>query len=104
MDVMNSKLKYNTMKSEKNKILKLIGGHKFRFHKILKNDIERWCRIVKTCKCFLKFNSLNSVIESVNEHNHEPLPEKILSRQKFSNNLKRKAVDDMFTRPSSVTF
>ncbi|KAF0767639.1 MULE domain-containing protein [Aphis craccivora] len=31
-----------------------------------------------------------------------PLPENILTRQKISKNLKRKAIDDMFVRPSKI--
>lgn len=37
-----------------------------------------------------------------NEHSHKPLPENISTRQKISNNLKRKVVDDMFIRPSTI--
>ncbi|KAE9525238.1 hypothetical protein AGLY_014306 [Aphis glycines] len=34
-------------------------------------------------------------IEIFDEHNHKPLPENILTRQKIGNNLKRKAVNDI---------
>lgn len=50
-----------------------------------------------------KKNSLiNIKIEIVNEHNQKPLPENNLNRQKMYNNLKRKAVDDIFIRPSKM--
>lgn len=100
MNVINSE-----MHSEKNKSLKVISGYKFRFHKFLKNDVERWYCTVKTCKCFAKLivkSLIDTEIDIFNEHNHEPLPENILTRQKISNNLKRKAVEDMFVRPSKI--
>jgi hypothetical protein len=37
-----------------------------------------------------------------NEHNYKPLPGSILTKQKLNNSLKRKAVDNMFTRPSKM--
>jgi len=56
------------MKSERNKKLKVVDGFKFRSHKMLKNDIQRWCCTVKTCKCFLKFNYNNICIDSFKDH------------------------------------
>lgn len=38
----------------------------------------------------------------VSVKNHQQLPENILTRQKLSNSLKQKAVDDMFVRPSKI--
>jgi len=109
--VINSE-KNKTMQSERNKLLKVISSYKFRFNKFLINDVERWCCTVKTCKCFAKlivksliiYYSLiiDTEIEIFDEHNHKPLPENILTRQKIGNNLKRKAVDDMFIRPSKI--
>lgn len=52
----------NVMKSERNKTLKVVDGLKFRFHKWLKNDTQRWYCTVKMHKCFLKFN-VNICIE-----------------------------------------
>lgn len=95
-------VKMNVMNSEKNKTLKLIGGYKFRFHKFLKNETERWSCTVKTCKCFAKFSNNNCLVESFNEHNHEKLSEIVLIRNKLSNTLKRKAVDHMFDNPSKI--
>ncbi|KAE9534004.1 hypothetical protein AGLY_008740 [Aphis glycines] len=51
---------------------------------------------VKTCKCFLKFNNNNSF----KNHNHLQFSEQIINRQKLNNNLKRKTINDIFTRPS----
>jgi len=35
-------------------------------------------------------------INSFQDHNHFEISGRIINRQKFDNNLKRKAVDDMF--------
>lgn len=35
-------------------------------------------------------------------HNHLQLSKQIINRQKLNNNLKRKAADDIFTRPSKI--
>jgi len=81
MNVINSE-----MQCEKNKSLKVISGYKFSFHKFLKNDIERWCCTVKICKCFAKLivkSLIDTEIDIFNEHNHESLPENILTRQKL---------------------
>jgi hypothetical protein len=56
-------IKMDIMNSERNKTLKVIDSFKFHFHKMLKNDIQRWCCTVKTYKCFLKFNDNNICIE-----------------------------------------
>jgi hypothetical protein len=56
----------------------VISGYKF-----LKIDVERWCCTVNTCKCFAKLivkSLIGTEIEIFNEHNHEPLPENILTR------------------------
>ncbi|KAL4113170.1 hypothetical protein QTP88_016843 [Uroleucon formosanum] len=61
--------------------------------------------LIEQQSCFAKLNSTDSndnEIEIFNEHNHKPLPENILTRQKISNNFKRKVVDDMFIRPSKI--
>ena len=34
-------IKMDVMKNERNKTLKVVDGFKFRFHKLLKNDIQR---------------------------------------------------------------
>ena len=54
----------DVMKSERNKTLKIVDGFKFRFHKFLNNDTQRWCCTVKTSKYFLKFDDNNICIDS----------------------------------------
>ncbi|KAF0756715.1 Uncharacterized protein FWK35_00015087 [Aphis craccivora] len=59
----------------------------------------------KWFQCFAKLivkSLIDTEIDIFNEYNHEPLPENILTRQKIRNNLKRKAVYDMFVRPSKI--
>jgi len=51
---------------------------------------------------FLKFNNNSICIDSFKDHNHLQLSEQIINRQKLNSNLKRKAVDDIFTRPSKI--
>ena len=56
----------------------------------------------KLVSVFLKFNNNSIYIDSFKDHNHLQLSEQIINRQKLNNNLKRKAVDDIFTRPSKI--
>ena len=41
-------------------------------------------------------------IDSFKDCSHFKISEQIINQQKLNNNLKRKAVDDMFTRPSTI--
>ena len=42
------------MFNEKLKELRVIDGFKFRFHRIMKNDIQRWACTKKRCNAFNK--------------------------------------------------
>jgi hypothetical protein len=65
--------------------LKVVDGFNFRFHKMLKNDIQRWYCTVKMCKCFLKFNDNNICIDSFKDHtSHFKILEQIINRQKLN--------------------
>jgi len=86
--------------SEKSKPIILYEGYKFRFHKTLKNDVQRWPCSVKSCKCFLKLSPLNKIVDSNTNHNHNKNDEKVLNRQILSNSLKRKAIEDISCKPS----
>lgn len=92
----------DVMISEKNKTLIFINGYKFCFHKLLKNDIQRWKCFKKTCKSYTKLNEKNEILERPSEHNHKSDSIEILNRQKLSNNLKRKAIDDLYDKPSKL--
>jgi hypothetical protein len=91
----------NVMFSEKGKKVYIIEGFKFSFHKVLKNDIERWRCIQRTCKSFFKYNN-NLIIEQNLTHNHNCDSEKILNRQALNNNLKRKSQNDFCEKPSKL--
>jgi tRNA uridine 5-carbamoylmethylation protein Kti12 len=90
------------MSSEKGKKIIIKDGLKFRFHKMLRNDVQRWKCYLNTCKCFLKLSCTLDIIEKCNVHNHQTCDEKVLNRQKLSNSVKKKAQDDISTRPSKI--
>jgi len=90
------------MLSEKQKTLKIIKGFKFRFHKMLQGEVQRWTCCKNSCKCFFKLTSDNVMSEIFNEHRHDKCDENVLTRQKISNAVKRKAVDDISVRPSKI--
>jgi hypothetical protein len=54
------------------------------------------------CKSFFKLNENNEIIFSVLNHNHEKNDVNILTRQKVSNKLKRKALEDPFKKPCKI--
>jgi len=91
----------NIMFSEKGKRINVIDGFKFSFHKYLKNDIERWRCIKRTCKSFYKCEN-EIIIEKNITHNHEPDEANILTRQTVSNFLKRKEQENPCDRPSKL--
>lgn len=88
--------------SERGRNLLVLHGYKFRFHKTLANNTERWMCSKNTCKSFLKLGKNEEVLAGPSPHSHEPLEENKLERQKLSNGLKRKASDDICARPSKL--
>jgi hypothetical protein len=66
------------MYSEKLKELRVIVGFKFRFHRTMKNEIQRWACINKRCNVLLKCNTLTHGVEIENnlEHNNHAADEK----------------------------
>lgn len=60
-----------------------------------------WTCTKRKCKSFLKINNLNNIEECNLEHNHEKDSENILDRQALSNNLKRKAQENL-ERPTKL--
>lgn len=94
------------MLSEKDKPILVIFNFKFRFHKKLANNIEKWCCSKKNCKSFFKrYNKEILKNESkcdVNDHNHEADTEPILKRQKLRNGIKRIATENICERPSKL--
>ncbi len=90
------------MLSEKQKEIRIIEGFKFRFHKMLQGEVQRWTCCKNSCKCFFKLTSNNVMSDIYNEHNHDKCDEQVITRQKISNSVKRKAVDDISVRPSKI--
>lgn len=68
---------------------------------MLKNDIQCWKCFLNTCKCFLKLSSSLEITERCNDHNYEKCDQNHLDRQKLSNSVKRKAMEDIYKLPSN---
>lgn len=47
-------------------------------------------------------NNNNIFIDGFSDHNYVQISEQQLNRRKLNNNLNKKAVDEMFTRPSKI--
>jgi len=89
------------MTSEKNKSVVVKYGHKFRFHKMSNNVVQRWTCCKCTCKCFFKSN--NDVdTEMYNDHKYDNPSEQDINRKKLIDNLKIKAVDEISVLPSKL--
>lgn len=84
------------MVSEKGKDLFILDGDIFRFHKLLKNDVQRWPCVKKSCKAFLKLNPSKEIVEKNSNHTHQPEKEHVLNRPILNNSFERKAVGDIF--------
>jgi len=59
------------------------------------------CSLSK-CKCYFKINDFNTVIDSFEDHKYNKPDEKSLNQQTISNGLKRKAVEDISSKPSKL--
>lgn len=88
--------------SEKLKKLIVINGYKFRFHKTLNKNVQRWTCCKNSCTAHLKLDEDNNIIDNHSIHNHEQCDEKTLTRQNLSNTLKRKAVEDITCKPAKL--
>lgn len=81
--------------SENSKSLVVYEGFKFRFHKILKSDVERW----PLCKWLLKTSVTNEIIEKNTDHKHDRCDYTVLSRQKLNNKQNEKQREKICVRP-----
>lgn len=90
------------MYSEKLKNLRIVEGYKFRFHRVMTHEVQRWACTKKSCNAFIKIDSHGVTIEQKLEHNHMADDKRTLARQKVSNNVKRKAVEQLCERPSKI--
>lgn len=87
------------MCSEKNKKLYVINGYTFHFIKYLNNNNQRWACTKRMCKSYFKLNENSEIFFKVLNHDHEKDDVHILTGQKESNKLKRKAMDDPCEKP-----
>ena len=75
---------------------------RYRFHKTLKNGNESWRCSNKSCKATLKTDGENlMVVETNGEHCHESDKRKC-ERQQLRVSLKRKAAEDVTSRPAKL--
>ena len=80
----------------------VIEGYKFGYHKTLKNDILRFKCTNKKCNSYFKMDELKNIISDVTLHNHIREEERTISRQIISNNVKRKAMEDISIKPDKL--
>lgn len=90
------------MYSEKGKQLRVVNNFKFRFHKLLANEVQRWSCVEKKCKAFLKVSSDGVIVQEPQTHNHLAENDRSLAVQRINNDLKRKATEDLCERPSKL--
>jgi hypothetical protein len=89
------------MTSEKGKMLLVVEGAKFCKGRRLQSGETHWRCVNKFCRAKLYVNSDNKITKSDLEHSHDVNVE-TLNRQKINNSVKRKAEDDISTRPSKL--
>ena len=67
------KMEVQNIISEKQKYLKIIDKYKFRFHKCLANNIQRWKCTVYNKPVYLKTNENDYILLNVSDtdHNHD---------------------------------
>jgi len=90
------------MLSEKLKPLRIVKGYKFRYYLTLVNDVQRRICCKNTCNAAIKYNVNGAICEQNTTHCHEPDEHKSMLRQKVSNSVKRKTVDQLRERPSKI--
>lgn len=92
------------MLSEKGKLIFIVNKFKFSFHKLLQNGQHRYKCTKRGCTANLKVLENDDIVwTSCNlEHNHDADEENKIERQIISNNLKRKATENMCERPSKL--
>ncbi|XP_060845246.1 uncharacterized protein LOC132924821, partial [Rhopalosiphum padi] len=64
--------------------------------------IQRWACTKRLCKSFFKLSENGDIVFSVLNHDHDKDDTNILTRQKVSNKLKRKALDDPYEKPCKI--
>lgn len=94
---------YTVMTSERGEPLRVFEGYKFRFHKRLRNGIQRWTCSRTSCKSYVKFGVDGTIVEDHTDcHNHPCNSESDLRRQRLSSSLKRRATASLCDKPSKI--
>jgi hypothetical protein len=87
------------MYSKKLGELRVIDGFKFCFHRIMRDENQRRVCTKKPCNVYLNFDTHDVQIEKYNlEHNHAIIEERLIVRQKVSNIVRRKMVEQLCVR------
>lgn len=63
-------VKMGEMLSRRGKDLIIVDNYKFRFHKNLQNNVQRWACTNSTCNSFIKTNENKEIIEKHTDHQH----------------------------------
>lgn len=90
--------------SERGKTVLIVDGFKFGFQKLLANELKRWTCNKKICSAYLKTNLINEIQFDISNITHTCTKdsEQKINRQIVSNNLKRKALEQLTERPSKL--
>ncbi|KAL4153054.1 hypothetical protein QTP88_000887 [Uroleucon formosanum] len=90
--------------SQREKCLKIISNFKFRkINRPLSSGEVKWRCTVKTCRAFLKtVGDDDRITEQSLNHNHESLSDQNLQKQFVTGIVKRKATEDICTKPSKI--
>jgi len=92
---------FDTMLSQRGQLLLIFEKYKFRKYRVLKTSEEIVWRCSKK-NCVATIYTLNSVFSRKEGiHNHR-VEEELLVRQKISNSVKRKAQEDISTKPAKL--
>jgi hypothetical protein len=87
---------------EKAKDLLVMNGLKFRFQKILAENMERWCCTDKKSKFYINCNESRGIFGGNVTQNHAADREAYLNRQICNNCFKRKEMKDFCERPRKL--
>ncbi|KAL4120422.1 hypothetical protein QTP88_013118 [Uroleucon formosanum] len=82
----------------------LIQGYKLSENKQLKDRTFHFrCKNRKYNVTAIIGEKIDLIISQKNDHNHPATSENIINRQKIMSTLKRKAIDDVFTKPNKIS-
>ncbi|KAL4085010.1 hypothetical protein QTP88_027858 [Uroleucon formosanum] len=89
--------------SQREKCFKIISNFKFRkINRLLSSGEVKWRCTVKTCRAFLKTVGDDRTTEQSLNHNHKSLSDQNLQKQLVTGIVKRKATEDICTKPSKI--